>query len=208
MAQVKKDDVKDSILEAAQREFLSKGFSDTSMREIARSAELTKGAIYTYFPNKEALFDELIAPAVRYIETLLSPCAKRCDLCQNAPFSTYEKTVQSFRNCAEVVLAHHEAFRLLLMCAKGSFYRDFKERIIHMYSRCMHQLFTNLIDAPEIQSLQFSDMFTHTLANLFVTYLEEIVLHEPNREEVMHYAEEMATFIHGGCNGIYQSGRS
>jgi AcrR family transcriptional regulator len=47
------------IMDAAHRLFSSKGFSATTMEEIAREAELSPGTIYLYFKNKEELYGSL-----------------------------------------------------------------------------------------------------------------------------------------------------
>ncbi len=48
------------LLKSAQRLFVRKGFRATTMEEIARSAGLTKGALYYHFENKEHVFLELL----------------------------------------------------------------------------------------------------------------------------------------------------
>ncbi|MES1989919.1 MAG: TetR/AcrR family transcriptional regulator [Pseudomonadota bacterium] len=49
------------ILEGAERVFLAEGYEGASMSTIARAAAVSKGTLYVYFTNKEALFSELIA---------------------------------------------------------------------------------------------------------------------------------------------------
>ncbi len=44
------------ILHAAQEIFLSKGFEQTTIEDIADKAELSKGALYLYFKSKEDLY--------------------------------------------------------------------------------------------------------------------------------------------------------
>lgn len=63
------DNTVHSILEAGKREFLTYGYEKASMRRIAREASVTTGAIYGYFPGKEALFDALTGePAEAIVE--------------------------------------------------------------------------------------------------------------------------------------------
>lgn len=50
------------LLELAKEEFLDKGYSESSVRNIAKSAGLTTGAVFRYFPDKESIFAELVAP--------------------------------------------------------------------------------------------------------------------------------------------------
>lgn len=48
-----------SILSSATRLFVSKGFSGTSLEDIARASEVTRGAIYWHFKNKADIFDAI-----------------------------------------------------------------------------------------------------------------------------------------------------
>ena len=48
-----------AILEVGKKEFLTYGYEKASLRRIAKEASVTTGAIYGYFPGKEALFDAL-----------------------------------------------------------------------------------------------------------------------------------------------------
>jgi len=49
-----------AIIQAAKNEFISKGFEAARIDEIAKKANVAKGTVYLYFPNKETLFDEMI----------------------------------------------------------------------------------------------------------------------------------------------------
>jgi AcrR family transcriptional regulator len=48
------------ILEAAFEEFVQKGYAATRLEDVAARAGVTKGTIYVYFANKEALFVSLV----------------------------------------------------------------------------------------------------------------------------------------------------
>ncbi|MFK7734088.1 MAG: TetR/AcrR family transcriptional regulator [Pseudomonadales bacterium] len=50
----------EQVLSSALALFVSKGFGTTSIDDIARQAELTKGAVYFYFEGKQALLLELL----------------------------------------------------------------------------------------------------------------------------------------------------
>mgnify|MGYP006302398759 FL=1 len=45
------------LLGIARRLFARKGFDATSLRDIAEAAQITKAALYYYFPNKDALYE-------------------------------------------------------------------------------------------------------------------------------------------------------
>ena len=48
------------ILRAARALFLERGFLATRMEDVAKRADLSKGAVYFYFESKRALFDALV----------------------------------------------------------------------------------------------------------------------------------------------------
>jgi len=50
-----------TILEAAKTLFLSQGFSQTSMDQIAQTANVSKKTVYHHFADKEALFNTILA---------------------------------------------------------------------------------------------------------------------------------------------------
>jgi TetR/AcrR family transcriptional repressor of nem operon len=50
----------EGLLMAARALFVSQGYRHTTVDEIAEAAHLTKGAVYFYFRNKEALLAELL----------------------------------------------------------------------------------------------------------------------------------------------------
>ena len=68
-----KDDRREAILQAAVESLARYGLQGTSMRTIAEAVGLTKGGLYPYFENKEAI---LVAASERYLAqqlTLLEP---------------------------------------------------------------------------------------------------------------------------------------
>lgn len=59
--------VKDAIIEAAIPNFTKNGFDNTKMDDIAKTADVSKGTLYLYFPSKEELFYSIC----KYSEKLL-----------------------------------------------------------------------------------------------------------------------------------------
>jgi len=87
----------EQILEAAQLEFLNKGFDGASMEHIATIAEVSKRTLYKYYPTKEVLFDKIIEELFENIELQL-----------NYPYSKNE----SLQNLFDQILSIK--FKLLL----------------------------------------------------------------------------------------------
>ncbi|MDW8227936.1 MAG: TetR/AcrR family transcriptional regulator [Anaerolineales bacterium] len=59
-----------AILEAAYELFIEQGYTATSMRQIAKRADLALSGIYNHFHNKEAIFAELLLERHPYRQVL------------------------------------------------------------------------------------------------------------------------------------------
>jgi AcrR family transcriptional regulator len=62
--QRRKDARPEEIIRAALEVFADRGYAATKLEDVARKAGVTKGTIYLYFENKEALFKALIRQTI------------------------------------------------------------------------------------------------------------------------------------------------
>jgi len=83
-----------TIIDAAHRLFVEQGYAATSVRQIADRSELALGGIYNHFPNKEAIFSEVIINKHPFHQVL--------PLLQSAPGDTVEEFI---RNAAKNMVA-------------------------------------------------------------------------------------------------------
>lgn len=82
MARKTKEDAletRNQLLDAAERMFLEKGFSHTSLADIAKAAGMTRGAIYWHFKNKAELFEAMVERVRLPVESLGDCCTEACD---------------------------------------------------------------------------------------------------------------------------------
>lgn len=97
---------KAAVLDAAKSLFVDKGFTATSVEDIARLAHASKGAVYHHFSDKQAIFAEVFRTAQNAV--LLQ--ALRSMTAASTPWEQIETGTRAFlREC----LADHEAMALL-----------------------------------------------------------------------------------------------
>ena len=94
------------IFDASVHLFLNKGFSETSMREIAEAAEIGKSTLYDYFPSKDDILLSFIEDELQRLTEGLSEIA-------NQNIGTLEKLRQMMFAYMEY-LAKNEDFYLKL----------------------------------------------------------------------------------------------
>lgn len=63
--------MKDKIINAAKKLFLTKGYEKTTMRDIVKSAETSIGNCYFYYKNKEAILKEIVISEIDEFEKVL-----------------------------------------------------------------------------------------------------------------------------------------
>jgi TetR/AcrR family transcriptional regulator len=128
------------ILQAALRLFSQKGYTQTTMNEIAKEAEFSVGSLYSFFQNKEELFFNLIMENIEEIgrdagaamSAAATPKAK-LDALANALFDYFEK--------------HWQAFNIAIL-NRQSFDGNFKNNIgefIHHKQEEFQRLLTDII---------------------------------------------------------------
>jgi len=72
MSQNKKDQRKYQILDAALEVIVNKGYEGSSMSDIVKKSNLSKGAIYWYFKSKKEVYLELVNHWVHYYSPTLN----------------------------------------------------------------------------------------------------------------------------------------
>lgn len=68
-------DTESRILQAAEREFLTKGFAGARTTSIAEAAGVTHAMLHYYFRTKEKLFDRIISEKIELIKNLIFEAA-------------------------------------------------------------------------------------------------------------------------------------
>ena len=68
---------KEIIIEAAEKEFIAKGYANTTLRRIASKCNITATAIYRHFEDKEDIFQTVIKPFVDRVRSQAEEIEKK-----------------------------------------------------------------------------------------------------------------------------------
>jgi TetR/AcrR family transcriptional regulator len=96
---------RNAILESAEELFLRQGYEKTRMLEIAEHCELSKGALYLYFNNKEDLAKAVVVRAYDILLGMLEERASRAETGQ-------EKVAEMLQVLFSVYQEHYRHFYL------------------------------------------------------------------------------------------------
>ncbi|GIP54022.1 MULTISPECIES: TetR/AcrR family transcriptional regulator [Paenibacillus] len=98
-------DRRKQVIEAAEKSFALFGYKATTMDHVAKIANVAKGTIYTFFTNKEELFDEILRSVILDMKRI----AER-EVREDRPF--FENLYQSMDSLLEYRAEHELLIKL------------------------------------------------------------------------------------------------
>jgi AcrR family transcriptional regulator len=150
----RKDARPEEIVAAALDVFVERGFAATKLEDVARQAGVTKGTIYLYFENKEALFKAVVR------ETIVPVIAKGEALAQTFTGSArdlFEKLVRDYwRLVGETALA---GVPRLMIAEAGNFpelARFYYQEVVTRGHRLMAGVLERGIKAGEFRAVNLA----------------------------------------------------
>lgn len=194
---------KQHLLELAKAEFLKKGYSEASVRNIAKNAGLTTGAVFRYFPDKVALFDALVSDAA---DTLMN----QFKAAQDAHFDLIpeEKTTESLDLSTEYlnhfinyIYDNFDAFKLVICCSEGTRYANYIHDLVELEVSQTEVYYEKLRQLGKLEGRISHDLH-HMITSAYFTAVFETVAHDMDRERAIEYVNELAAFFNYGWNGL------
>lgn len=189
------------IMQAGCREFLDKGFKDASMRAIASQAGVTTGAIYGYFPDKEALFTALVQPAANELKRqFITAQESFSQLPHHQQIeSMHSYSSQELYGMLDFIYDHFTEFRLIVCCSGGTEYENYVDTLVEIETLATRR-FIDVIKSSGFQPQKMQNNLLHILCNAYFSAVFETVAHEMDKAEASAYVEQITAFFTAGWN--------
>lgn len=191
--------VYEKLLACARTEFLEKGYTDASLREIAAKANTTTGSIYTRFGGKEGVFRAVVEPAADRMKTVFLEIqemfhgfgAER----QRSKVGKY--TANSMGQILDVIYADFDAFRLLLDASYGTLYQNFVNDLVEIEVDYTYK-FIQVIGNETVVSGRITREIIHIVVTAYMNGLFEVVRHNMDREDAGRYIDLLSKYHKAG----------
>lgn len=189
----------EKILEAAQEEFLEKGFQKASLRNIVKIAGVTTGAFYRYYSSKEALFAALVEPHAaavmgKFMQTLNDFEA----------LSGEEQTVRMSNTSGDCiawildyVYEHYDQFRLLICCADGTPYENFVHNMVEVEVESTYKYIEVLCAMGHTVS-DIDKQLCHMVASGMFSGMFEMIVHNMSKKDAVRCVGQLRQFYTAG----------
>lgn len=193
------EDAKENILISAKKEFMEKGFLESSIRTIAEQAQTSPGSIYVRFGNKENLFSYFVERhASRFIsemEDYLEYFSQKDKLIQISERKT--KTPNFAMELLEYIYKYQDEFYLLICCAKGTKYECFIEELSDLESKHTCKYLETINDEIKNKPKITYD-FIHMVNRSFFDGFFEVVRHRFAKKKAIEHIEKLMLFYNAG----------
>lgn len=196
---------REKLLSAAREEFMEKGYNGASLRSICKKAEVTTGALYFFFRNKEDLFGELIREPIQKLTMVMNrhydyeiSTAQALDSHLNLEF---EEDFIEARKVLEIIYDNFDAFYLALVKSEGSTYENILEEFAEVsekHYRKVADLMSEALNAPRMD-----DYMLHWISRLQIEAFARLVEHRIPREQAQIYMEDNVKFLINGFMGMF-----
>ena len=191
------------ILEIGKKEFLEKGFKDASLNKIVAEAGFTKGAFYGYYPDKTALFEDLVGGTASELLTRFK--AAQDDYFDLVPEGrakdSLELSTQHLHELVAFMYDHFDEFKLILCRAEGTRYANFLEELVELEVECSEEYYALLRKRGKLSG-KMTKQLHHMITSAYFTAVCETIAHDMPKEEAMRYIEELAKFFNSGWKGL------
>ncbi len=158
------------ILEAALACFMESGFHETTVDDVAAAAELSKGAIYTYFPSKSDLF----LGAVDYYQRQKIARARDLFTDGDTAFARLEKLAELFLGGEESQVAG-EGMLELEFRSEAFKNPEFRQKLVETHRR-WHDFLIAIIEEGVASGEFRSDIDPQAAAAILVATVEGLFL--------------------------------
>lgn len=191
--------LKKAIQEAGRQEFLQAGFQKSSMRNIAKAAGATTGAVYKYFPDKEALFHSIVSDAAGQLEIKYKELQLRFwDMDIEHQIEGLDKiAVNEQEWLIEYIYDHFDEFKLICCCSAGTAYEQYIDQLVNIEVESS-RLFIEKLQKEQNKVLKIDAELIHMVSNSLFSGIFETVVHDMPREKAREYVASLYIFYEAG----------
>lgn len=199
--QVKKEAVRNRIIEVSKKLFLEFGFKKTSIKMIAVDANISVANIYNYFDNKEDLLNEIVKGAIDNYKAFIRMNTTKevwSDLKQWNAESECVRIVSFFK----MMYRQKEEFQILCTKADSSSLAGYYEKMIDTLTEARRKIGLNAIESKMgIIKKRSPQYLTRITVKIYLDLVFEGLKDGLSEQEITDMLRETVYFFFFGYSG-------
>lgn len=199
------NETKDRLLENAKKEFIEKGYTKASLRNICKNSDATTGALYFFFQNKEELFASLVEEPLNKLQEIINQHYKmelnqlNTETIHINDFSVHFESAKQITHC---MYKYYDEFQLLLTKSQGSRFEKCLDHFVDITEKQYRILADKICLQKNLDKLDdyMIHWITHTQVDLFV----HMLTHEKSEEAALKHIEAIIKYLVVGWNQLFE----
>ena len=192
----------ETILRAAETLFAKEGFHKASMEQIADAAEVSVGAVYFYFKNKEDLLIRMMDEIGYLLRSILG-----------REFKAHGGTLEGFKKAGhaffEDFCANYPAQAAILFRESVGKSDMVEQRRKAIFDKCTNDVLKALNTVSRNQAAAFKGRFSaEVIAVSIMGIYERVAYHyllwQDRAEDLTDIGRDAVAFIAGGVNNLFE----
>lgn len=197
-------ETKEKLLIYAKQEFMEKGYTKASLRNICKNAGVTTGALYFFFKDKEALFATLVQePLDKLYAVMMSHYREELLKLQNGITGNeeYSEDEEAARQIIHYLYQYYEELQLVLTKSQGSSFENSVDRFVaitEQHNRILSDRFSQEQNMPPLE-----DYLIHWISHMLIDVFVHMITHEISEKEAINHIGIIIKFLVSGWYGIF-----
>lgn len=185
----KESSVKNKLIEAGRKEFLKVGYDRASMRHISDAANVTTGAIYFFFKNKEAFFRAIL-------EETAEACKKMIRENADSEIKRTNTSADNDKRLMIFLMEHREEMMILFEKADGSIYQNYFQELCEILEEAFMHFYRRYGGNEAEESI------VKIIVKMRLKAYSELVHGDYTMEQVLKYSKLLAYYGDCGFEGM------
>lgn len=195
-------ETRERLIESARAEFLEKGYTKASLRKICADADVTTGALYFFFEDKEDLFAAIVEEPFEELKALLRA---HFTAEKSTPLSEIYEHIDGGHDELASGLIHHiyanyDAFLLLLTKSQGTRFEGAVDEMVDMVDKTYRKM-AKIISA-QMPNKRVNSYMLHWLSHMIIDAFIHLITHEPNEKKAVKTMTKIMNFYVSSWIGL------
>lgn len=203
--QIKKEEVKNRIVFSAKELFKDHGFRNTSIRQVAKTSQVSTANIYNYFKNKDELFEYIIKEALETYEKFILDAYSK-GLWKDKKSWTLESELERFNEFIDNIYEHEDEFMLLFLKSEGSKFENYKMKMVEKHCELSQEVNEYMYkNEKDFLKKKVPKFIVRNSVKMYMEIIIEGLNTGIDKSEMKNRIEEYMYFLFYGYTGYFSN---
>lgn len=189
--------VTENLLKSATEEFLEKGFTNASLRNISAKSGVSTNSIYTRFKDKEGLFSAIVKETADGLMDIYLESIQKATYSPNLNQANHEGE-EGTDFVLDYIYQHFTDFKLIFCCSTGSKYEHFLDQL----GEIEESYYQELVEKYGKAEFTVDRFFIHVFCRAGWQTMYELVAHDRSYEEAQSFMNSTKLFNVAGWKAV------